>query len=216
MVIPAEIINEILGLDAKNPLTIGDLYSDDDETKREAEKSLFEIKSFLRDSGFDDNESEIIIYKLQRYNAPPVKDQEHSEQNDMKQIATKGGLILVISTVATILLWLLNKYLYNEKHLIWYFGALVNVIAVIGIIIGLLFLFTAFSGGMANSLSALTEKISKIFRIKKKKKQSEENGYLDYAKYLMEEHHYSKENVRFFFSDYGMDYEEMKAMLDSL
>jgi len=215
-VIPAEVINELLGLDAKNPLTLADLYSDDDETKREAQKSLLEIKSFLRNSGFDDDESEVIIYKLQRYNSPQLVVEDDSEEKDVKQMAIKGGALLAISLVAGFLWWQYNKHLYYDKHVIWYLPAIANALAVVGIIIGGLLLFTAFSGGVANSLSTFIERISTKFRSRKKEKHSRESGFHDYAKYLMENHHYSKANVRFFFSDYGLDDEEMRALLDSL
>lgn len=206
-VIPIEIINELLRLNAERPITADSLYSDKDAVRKKAEKSAQTMRNYLENAGLNEDESEEYLYKAQRYNELiKSKGDVKEEIGVMGCSVITGIIIMVISAIITYLLYRFNMYMYNDQHKIWYFAIIINIVAAAAVFISFVYLIVkAIGGGLFN-----------VGRHMYKKHKKPNKNYMEYATYLVENHKYTKDAIKLYFSDYDMEYVELESFVNGI
>lgn len=206
-VIPIELITELLKLNAQRPITADTLYSDEEDVRQEAEESAQKMRTYLESYGLSEAECDEYLYKTQRYNELSEMNESVKDELGTMGFSVFGGIIIIaVSAIVTYLLYRFNMYMYNEKHTIWFFAIFINIIAAaIGVISFLYLIVGSIGNGLFN--------VGRQFFDKHKKPNQD---YMEYATYLVENHNYTKEAIKLYFSDFDMEYGEYMAFVDNI
>ena len=206
-VIPVEVINELLRLNDKMPITAGSLYSDSDAVRSRAENWANKMKTYLENSGLSEDESDEYLYKVQRYNELfKSKDDVKKEFGVMGCSVIAGIIIMALSALATYLLYRFNMYMYNEQHKIWYFAIIINLAAGAAFFVSFVYLI----------VKAIGDGLFKMGLHVFKKHKKPNKDYMEYATYLMENHNYTKDAIKLYFADYDMEYVELESFVNGI